>query len=354
MLDIHLLRDKLDWVKERLVLVGCDPAEVQAVADLDRRRRDLLVQVETLRSERKSASKDIGKMKPGAEQEHAKAAVRQVGEKLGGLEKELAEIEERFGAAMLELPNLPHEAVPPGKDDRENAVVRVEGKQRELDFEPKPHWEIGERLGIIDFERGVKISGTRFYVLRGEGARLQRALISFMLDLHTREHGYTEIYPPAMVRRECLIGTGNLPKFGDNLYRDVEDEFWFVPTAEVPVTNLYRDEILDGAALPIKHAAYSPCFRREKMSAGRDVRGMARASVRQGRARQVVEPSRGRRATIAARRCRGRLPPARDPASHRPDVHRRSQLRRGDEVRHRGVGPGLQRVARGFLVLELP
>jgi seryl-tRNA synthetase len=276
MLDIHLLRDKLEWVKERLVLVGCDPAEVQAVADLDRRRRDLLVQVETLRSERKSASKDIGKMKPGAEQEHAKAAVRQVGEKLGGLEKELAEIEERFGAAMLELPNLPHEAVPPGKDDRENAVVRVEGKQREFDFEPRPHWEIGEKLGIIDFERGVKISGTRFYVLRGEGARLQRALISFMLDLHTREHGYTEIYPPAMVRRECLIGTGNLPKFGDNLYRDVEDEFWFVPTAEVPVTNLYRDEILDGAALPIKHAAYSPCFRREKMSAGRDVRGIKR------------------------------------------------------------------------------
>jgi seryl-tRNA synthetase len=276
MLDIHLLRDKLDWVKERLVLVGCDPAEVQAVADLDRRRRDLLVQVETLRSDRKSASKDIGKMKPGPEQEHAKAAVRQVGEKLGGLEKELAEIEERFGAAMLELPNLPHEAVPPGKDDRENAVVRVEGKQRELDFEPKPHWEIGEKLGIIDFERGVKISGTRFYVLRGEGARLQRALISFMLDLHTREHGYTEIYPPAMVRRECLIGTGNLPKFGDNLYRDIEDEFWFVPTAEVPVTNLYRDEILDGAALPIKHAAYSPCFRREKMSAGRDVRGIKR------------------------------------------------------------------------------
>jgi len=276
MLDIHLFRDKLDWVKERLALVGCDAAEVQAVADLDRRRRDLLVQVETLRAERKSASKDIGKMKPGDEQERAKAAVRQLGDRLAGLEKELAEVDERFAAAMLELPNLPHEAVPPGKDDRDNVVVRVEGRQREFDFEPKPHWDIAEKLGIIDFERGVKISGTRFYVLRGEGARLQRALISFMLDLHTREHGYTEIYPPAMVRRECLIGTGNLPKFGDNLYRDVEDDFWFVPTAEVPVTNLYRDEILDGGSLPIKHAAYSPCFRREKMSAGRDVRGIKR------------------------------------------------------------------------------
>jgi seryl-tRNA synthetase len=276
MLDIHLLRDKLDWVKDRLALVGCEPDEVQAVADLDRRRRDLLVQVETMRSERKSASKDIGKMRPGAEQEHAKAAVRQLGDKLTALEKDLNEIEERFQTAMLELPNLPHEAVPPGKDDRENVIVRVEGKQRDFAFEPKPHWDIAETLGIIDFERGVKISGTRFYVLRGEGARLQRAIISFMLDLHTREHGYTEIYPPAMVRRDCLVGTGNLPKFGDNLYRDVEDELWFVPTAEVPVTNLYREEILDGSSLPIKHVAYSPCFRREKMSAGRDVRGIKR------------------------------------------------------------------------------
>ena len=155
-------------------------------------------------------------------------------------------------------------------------MVREEGEKRSFDFQPRPHWELGERLGIIDFERGVKISGTRFYVLRGEGARLQRALISFMLDLHTREHGYTEVYPPAMVRRECLYGTGNLPKFGDNLYRDVEDDFWFVPTAEVPVTNLYRDEILDGASLPLKHVAYTPCFRREKMSAGRDVRGIKR------------------------------------------------------------------------------
>jgi seryl-tRNA synthetase len=276
MLDIHLLRDRLDWVKERLALVGCDAAEVDAVAAVDRRRRELLVEVETLRADRKSASKDIGKMKPGAEQEAAKTAVRSLGDKLAEREKELAEVEASFNAAMLELPNIPHDAVPPGKDDSENVVVRTEEIARKLDFPAKPHWELAEKLGIIDFDRGVKISGTRFYVLRGEGARLQRALITFMLDLHTREHGYEEIYPPAMVRRECLFGTGNLPKFGDNLYRDIEEDFWFVPTAEVPVTNLYRDEILDGARLPVKHVAYSPCFRREKMSAGRDVRGIKR------------------------------------------------------------------------------
>jgi seryl-tRNA synthetase len=276
MLDIHLLRSRLDWVKERLALVGCDAAEVEAVAAVDRCRRDLLVEVETLRAERKSASKDIGKMKPGADQDAAKAAVRTLGDKLSEREKELTEVEARFQAAMLELPNIPHDAVPLGKDDSENVVVRTEEIARKLDFPAKPHWELAEKLGIIDFDRGVKISGTRFYVLRGEGARLQRALISFMLDLHTREHGYEEIYPPAMVRRECLYGTGNLPKFGDNLYRDIEEDFWFVPTAEVPVTNLYRDEILDGARLPVKHVAYSPCFRREKMSAGRDVRGIKR------------------------------------------------------------------------------
>ena len=276
MLDIHLLRDRLDWVKQRLALVGCEPTEVQAVADVDRRRRDLLVEVETLRAERKSASKDIGKMKPGTEQESAKAAVRALGDKLSAREKELADVETRFDKMMLELPNIPHDDVPPGKDDSANVVVRTEEIVRRLGFDAKPHWEIGEALGIIDFDRGVKISGTRFYVLRGPGARLQRALISFMLDIHTREHGYTEIYPPAMVRRECLYGTGNLPKFGDNLYRDAEEDFWFVPTAEVPVTNLYRDEILDGSLLPVKHVAYSPCFRREKMSAGRDVRGIKR------------------------------------------------------------------------------
>ena len=276
MLDIRLIREQLDDVKRRLQLVGCDPAEVQAVHDLDARRRKLLADVESMRAERNKASKEIGRMSPGELQEKAKAEVRTLGDRMVEAERALAEVDERFNSSMLELPNLPHEKTPPGPDDSANVLVREEGPKRSFDFRPLPHWEIGERLGIIDFERGVKISGTRFYVLKGDGARLQRALISFMLDLHTREHGYTEVYPPAMVKRESLVGTGNLPKFGDNLYRDIEEDFWWVPTAEVPVTNLYRDEVLDAEKLPVKHVAYTPCFRREKMSAGRDVRGIKR------------------------------------------------------------------------------
>src|SRR5207253_799462 len=166
--------------------------------------------------------------------------------------------------------------VPVGPDESANVVLRTEGELPRFDFTPLPHWELGPQLGIIDFERGVKIAGSRFYVLRGAGARLQRALIAWMLDLHTREHGYTEIYPPALVKGECLVGTGNLPKFGENLYRDVEEDLWLVPTAEVPVTNLYRDEILDAGALPISLTAYTPCFRSEAGSYGKDVRGIIR------------------------------------------------------------------------------
>ncbi len=276
MLDIRLIREQPDFVKQRLALVGCPAEEVQRVVELDERRRKLLAEVESMRAERRQASKRIGRMQPGSEQEAAKEEVRRLGSRMAEREKELAVVQREFESAMLELPNIPHEDVPPGADESENVVVRTEGEQREFSFEPRPHWELGEELGIIDFERGVKISGTRFYVLRGDGARLQRALIAFMLDLHTREHGYSEVYPPAMVRGECLVGTGNLPKFGDNLYRDAEEDFWFVPTAEVPVTNLYREEILDASRLPIKHVAYTPCFRREKMSAGRDVRGIKR------------------------------------------------------------------------------
>jgi seryl-tRNA synthetase len=185
-------------------------------------------------------------------------------------------LEEEFQRRLLEIPNLPHPGVPVGRDDSENIVVRTAGAPRQFSFQPKPHWELGEQLGVIDFERGVKISGSRFYVLKGQGARLQRALINWMLDLHVQEHGYTEVYPPAMVKQECLVGTGTLPKFGENLYRDHEEDFWFIPTAEVPVTNLYREEIFEPGRLPVYHVAYTPCFRREKMSAGRDVRGIKR------------------------------------------------------------------------------
>lgn len=276
MLDIKLIRDKPDWVKQKLTLVGCPPGDVQAVLDLDEQRRGILAEVENARAERRRESKKIGAMAPGAEQESAKVSVRLIGDRIGAGDEKLTDIEERLQLAMLSLPNIPHDDVPEGPDDSANVVVRSVGEAPSLAFEPKPHWEIGEALGIIDFERGVKISGTRFYLLKGDGARLQRALIAWMLDLHTREHGHSEVYPPAMVREECLYGTGNLPKFGENLYRDAEEDFYFIPTAEVPVTNMYREEILDAGQLPIRHVAYTPCFRREKMSAGRDVRGIKR------------------------------------------------------------------------------
>src|SRR5262245_47160453 len=276
MLDIRLIRTEPDRVKAELAKVGFPAAEVDALLEADRRRREALHAVEQLRAERTAASKAIRDIQDPGARERAIAAQRDLGERIGVAEQAAEQAEAEFMRRMLEVPNLPHPDVPVGVDESENVVVRTVGTPRTFDFTPLPHWELGPRLGVIDFDRGVKISGSRFYVLRGAGARLQRALIAWMLDLHTREHGYTEVYPPAMVKGECLVGTGNLPKFADNLYRDAEDDLWFVPTAEVPVTNLYRDELLDGARLPIRHVAYTPCFRREKMSAGRDVRGIKR------------------------------------------------------------------------------
>ncbi|MFP6626507.1 MAG: serine--tRNA ligase [Deltaproteobacteria bacterium] len=280
MLDIRLIRDHTDRVKAGLAKVGFDAASVDDLLVLDSRRRELIASVEAMRAQRRKASEAIGALQKGKgagpEVEAAKAEVRGLAKKISQAEGELASAEGDFEKALLEVPNLPHPDVPEGADESANVELRREGAEPVFDFEPRPHWELGEALGIIDFERGVKISGSRFYVLRGDGARLQRALISWMLDLHTREHGYTEIYPPAMVRRQCLVGTGNLPKFGENLYRDAEEDFYFIPTAEVPITNLYRDETLAFDTLPIKHVACTPCFRREKMSAGRDVRGIKR------------------------------------------------------------------------------
>jgi len=275
-LDIRLIRNETERVKAELAKVAYPAADVDALLEADRLRREALHTVEQLRADRTAASKAIRDIKDPAERERAIAAQRDVGDRIAVAERAVEQAEAEFLRRMLEVPNLPHPAVPVGKDESENVVVRTVGTQRTFDFTPLPHWDLGPRLGIIDFERGVKVSGSRFYVLRDAGARLQRALIAWMLDLHTREHRYTEIYPPAMVKRECLVGTGNLPKFGDNLYRDAEEDLWFVPTAEVPVTNLYRDEVLAGDALPTRHVAYTPCFRREKMSAGRDVRGIKR------------------------------------------------------------------------------
>ena len=275
MLDLNFIREHPDEVKEALVKLNTD-APINTILELDAERRELLQEVETLRAERNRVSKEIGRMKDKAARQAHIAAMRQVGDRIQALDDRLRGVEETLNDALLQVPNMPHPSVPVGPDESHNVLVRAEGEPRDFDFQPLPHWDLGETLGIIDFERGVKLSGSRFYVLKGLGARLQRALIAWMLDLHVSEHGYSEIYPPAVVRAECLVGTGNLPKFGDNLYHDVEDDLWLIPTAEVPVTNLYREEILPPGSLPIYHVAYTPCFRREKMSAGRDVRGIKR------------------------------------------------------------------------------
>ncbi|HVY39217.1 MAG TPA: serine--tRNA ligase [Polyangia bacterium] len=275
MIDIRLLRENLEEVRQGYARLG-SPVDLDAVIAADARARDLKNESQTLQAAQNKLSKDIGRAAPGPEREKALAESAALKRDIESKAAELAAAEAKLEELMLELPNLPHPSVPVGKDDSENKVVREEGKKRAYDFAPKPHWDLGTALGIIDFERGTKISGSRFYVLKSWGARLQRALITFMLDLHTRKHGYVEIYPPYMVRRECLVGTGNLPKFGENLYRDAEEDFWFIPTAEVPVTNMYREEILEGGTLPIRHVAFTACFRREQMAAGRDTRGIKR------------------------------------------------------------------------------
>ncbi len=276
MLDIVLIREQPEAVKAALQTRNEDPARIDAILALDARRRELLQEVEALRAERNVTSKKISKLKDKTEREQLIAAMRQVGERIGGFEAQLRQVETDLSTAMLELSALPHESVPVGQDESENPVVRQYGEPREFDFEAVPHWDLGPELDIIDFERGTRVSGSRFYVLRGAGARLQRALIAWMLDVHAREHAYTEIYPPYVVKEECMWGAGELPKFIHNIYRDVEDDLWLVPTAEVPLTNLHRGEILDNEQLPVRYVAHTPCFRREKMSAGRDVRGIKR------------------------------------------------------------------------------
>jgi len=276
MLDINLFRERPELVADGLRKVGEDPALVERVRELDALWRALLAEAEQLRAERNRQSKKIGAMASGPERRELVARMRRLGERLKELDAASGQARRDLDELMLRIPNLPHEDAPVGRDESENVVVRSEGEPPEFEFDPLPHWELGPRLGILDFERGVKMSGSRFYVLRGAGARLQRALIAWMLDLHVNEHGYTEIYPPALVTGKCLVGTGNLPKFEENLYHDAEEDLWLIPTAEVPLTNLHREETLDESELPKRYVAYTPCFRREKMSAGKDVRGIKR------------------------------------------------------------------------------
>ena len=275
MIDLAFIRDNVEAVRKALADLNTT-GPLDEILDLDAQRRQLLREIEALRAERNSVSKEIPRIKDKAEKQRLIAAMRDVGERIKSLEVELGPVQERLDVALLEMPNMPDPSVPIGPDESHNIVVRQIGQVPTFGFEPLPHWELGERLGIIDFERGVKISGTRFYILKGAAARLQRALIAWMIDVHVEEQGYTEVYPPFVVRGECMVGTGQLPKFAENLYRDHEEDLWLVPTAEVPVTNMYRDEILSTEDLPIYHTAYTACFRREKMSAGRDTRGIKR------------------------------------------------------------------------------
>ena len=276
MLSLQFIRDNPDAVRKALRDRRSEEAGLDEILRLDRERRDLLTQTEALRAERNAIGKRVGSAGDAAERQHLIDETRHLSDGLDTLEPRGKEIDERLNGLLLDLPSIPDADTPIGAGEDDNVIVRTEGTPPQFDFEPRPHWEIGERLGIIDFERGVKLSGSRFYVLKGAGARLERALIAWMLDLHTEKQGYTEVYPPSVVKEECLLGAGQLPKFRDNLYHDVEDDLWLIPTAEVPLTNLHRDEILEPDALPLRYVAYTPCFRREKMSAGRDVRGIKR------------------------------------------------------------------------------
>ena len=269
MLDLKFIRENPEQVREALEKRQ-DSAPVDEILQLDTERRQKIQELEDYRRSRKEASRE---RKTG---EEAASEGRKLRDAIRGLEEEVRQLDERLEELLLQVPNIPHPSVPVGRDESDNVVVRSWGEPKKFDFAPAPHWKLGESLGIIDFDRGVKLSGSRFYVLMGAGARLQRALIWFMLDLHTSQHGYQEVYPPFMVKRECMVGSSNLPKFADNLYHDEEDDLWFVPTAEVPVTNLHRDELLPSGTLPLYYVAYTACFRREKMSAGKDTRGIKR------------------------------------------------------------------------------
>ena len=275
MIDLNLLREKPHVFREALAARQMDDAPVDEVLKLDEQRRALIQQAEALKAERNAVSIDIGRMRDQAERQEKIDDMRLVGDRIAVMDEELRQVDTRLNDIVAMLPNLPDPRTPPGKSEHDNVVLRQVGDILRLEFEPKPHWDLGPALGIIDFEQGVKITGTRFYVLSGAGARLQRALIAWMLDLHSRQ-GYIEKYTPFMVKSATLFGAGQLPKFNDNLYKDHEEDLWMVPTAEVPLTGLHMDDILDEASLPRTYAAYTPCFRREKMSAGRDVRGIKR------------------------------------------------------------------------------
>ncbi|MBI5483662.1 MAG: serine--tRNA ligase [Deltaproteobacteria bacterium] len=275
MLDMKYIRENPDEAERGLRTRG-GASYLEGFRELDDRRRSLLQTNETLKAERNRVSDEIGRVKDKSLVQDQILQMRAVSQTIKEQDEELKQLEEKLQNFLLTIPNLPHSSTPLGASENDNVVVRSWGEPQELSFKAKPHWDLGEDLGILDFERGAKITGARFTLYRGAGARLERALISFMLDLHTDRHGYQEVLPPFMVNRESMTGTGQLPKFEDDLFKLVDPEFFLIPTAEVPVTNIHRGEILKRSDLPISYAAYTPCFRREAGSYGKDTRGLIR------------------------------------------------------------------------------
>lgn len=276
MLDLRMIRKNPEKVREALLKRG-EEAPLDELLTLDEKRRGILTQVEKLKAQRNEVSDEIARLKRGKQDsESLILEMREVSHNIKTFDDELREIDAKMQDHLLRIPNLPHESVQVGTSEADNVEIRRWGEQTRFDFEPLPHWELGINLDILDFERAAKVTGSRFSFLKGAGARLERALINFMLDLHTTEHGYSEVLPPFMVNEASAIGTGQLPKFGEDMFKLEDLDYYLIPTAEVPVTNLYRDEILNVKDLPIYHAAYSACFRSEAGSAGRDTRGLVR------------------------------------------------------------------------------
>jgi seryl-tRNA synthetase len=280
MLDLNFVRDNLPLVEEKLRQRGADPAAVlKDFREVDTERRHAITEAETLKARRNKATDEIGRLKKSGQDASAlMAEMKDLREQVQAREKTAEDLDARLREILVGIPNLPHASVPVGHSADQNLEVRRWGKAPEFSFAPKPHWELGEQLGVLDLERAVKVTGARFAVYWDMGAKLERALANFMLDLHTREHGYTEVLPPYLVNSESMYGTGQLPKFAADLFRvpHGERDLWLIPTAEVPVTNLYRDEVLEAARLPVSLAAYTPCFRSEAGSYGKDVRGIIR------------------------------------------------------------------------------
>ncbi len=276
MLDIHRIREDADGIRKRVATKGVDGSLVDTVEKCDAERRALLTEVEQLKSERNRVSKEIGGLKrEGKDTSDIQAQMRELGEKIGGLDSRVREVETALEDALLAIPNTPHESAPIGSDESANRPVREHGTIPEFDFEPKSHIELGEALGLLDMPRAARMTGAGFALFTGAGSRLQRALINFMLDMHIAEHGYREIWPPAVCNTASMTGTGQLPKMAEDMYGVTDTDVWLIPTAEVPVTNYYREEIIQGD-LPIYLTAYTPCFRKEAGAAGKDTRGLIR------------------------------------------------------------------------------